>query len=69
MSGSRKPAKKRSVTVSILRCPSHGFYCVAVGDRRVTPSKCCGSWSQEVRAWTLDALDLLCDVKEGIRGK
>jgi len=48
----------RKVKLTIDRCSRHGFYAVAVmGERtgtRITPSKCCGSWST-IKAWSLSA--------------
>lgn len=44
--------------LAIYRCPSHGWYAIAVederGGRRITPSKCCGSWDI-VKSWYLSA--------------
>ena len=43
--------------LSIDQCLRHGFYAICIADAdggtRVTPSKCCGSWS-EVKSWTLE---------------
>ena len=53
--------------LAIDRCPVHGYYAVCVGEKdadgnghgtRLTPSKCCGQWS-EVRSWPLTIE--LCD--------
>lgn len=39
----------KSLVLSIDRCNKHGYYAVSICDKnsglRVTPSKCCGSWS------------------------
>lgn len=59
--------KKRSVTLAILRCPQHDFYCVAVGSLRISRSKCCGSWSQVVREWTCDTKDLMRDFNRAVK--
>ena len=48
-------------TLSIDRCPVHGYYAVSVNRRdadgggsgtRLTPSKCCGRWD-ETKSWTM----------------
>lgn len=49
-------------TLSIDRCPTHGLYAICVGDenggKRLTPSKCCGSWGQEIVRWKLTPEEL-----------
>lgn len=51
------------VTLAIDHCPRHGFYSVSLNEtaesgwgsgRRLTPSKCCGSW-KTFREWDMDA--------------
>lgn len=50
--------------LQILYCPEHKFYAVGVASLRVTPSKCCGSWTilkswpvtKSVRGYIRDAL-------------
>ena len=43
-------------TLSIDKCPIHGYWAVSVNEesfgRRVTPGKCCGRWDT-VRQWKL----------------
>lgn len=40
----------------INRCKRHGYYCIEFGDdnggTRMTPGKCCGSWT-EIKRWKL----------------
>lgn len=43
-------APQPKVLVEILVCPAHNYYAVAINDTRVTPSKCCGSWTV-LRQW------------------
>jgi len=49
-----------SIYLSIDRCARHNFYAISIDDedsgRRVTPSKCCGSWST-VKQWRLSERD------------
>lgn len=44
--------------ISILTCSRHKFFAIAIEDEeengtRITPSKCCGSWTT-VRRWKID---------------
>lgn len=46
-------------TLSIDKCPHHGWLAICINDSdgggtRLTPSKCCGRWDT-VKAWPLDA--------------
>jgi hypothetical protein len=48
-------------TLAIMRCSRHGLNAVSIDDddgggRRITPSKCCGSWTN-VQTWRLGASD------------
>lgn len=43
------------VHVELLRCPSHGYECLAINDTRITRSKCCGSWDL-VKTYRVDLL-------------
>jgi len=51
---------KRSL--SINRCPTHGFISVSIDDEaggtRITPGKCCGRWDV-VKSWDLSVDDWL----------
>jgi hypothetical protein len=51
----------KHLTMSILRCPQHDFYAIAIGSLRISPAKCCGSWSQVVREWKTTKEGLLRD--------
>lgn len=54
----------------INQCHSHGVYSVSVEDEnggmRITPSKCCGSWST-VKEWALSKSDWLDLAKEATK--
>lgn len=58
----------KNFKLSIDRCPTHGFYAICVGDgnggRRLTPSKCCGSWT-ECKSWSFTPDELL-DVADSL---
>lgn len=58
MSTKRKPSIERTVKAEILVCPVHGYYAIAFDDRRITSSKCCGSW-KTVRRWDVAESTLL----------
>jgi hypothetical protein len=45
------------VQLEVLRCPRHGLVAVAINDRRVSPSKCCGQW-EHLLGWAVDAADI-----------
>lgn len=52
--------KKRAVEpseptakVEIMMCPAHRYYAVAINDGRITPDKCCGSWTVQ-KTWNVD---------------
>lgn len=48
-----------SIKIEILECPrGHGFRAVAFEHRRLTPSKCCGSW-RTVQSWTISVDELI----------
>jgi hypothetical protein len=49
---------KEMVRLAVMACPAHGVFCIAFGDLRVTPSKCCGSW-ETLRKWRVRADDLV----------
>jgi hypothetical protein len=50
--------------IRLLRCPTHGYEALAIGDTRVTASKCCGSW-REVKTFTLcEPSDYIGDLLE-----
>lgn len=54
--------------IEILRCPRHApFWAIAVNDRRITPSKCCGSWSSVAR-WKVEGPALIEEIHHAIRG-
>lgn len=59
-------AEVPTVTLAIDHCPRHGFYSVSLNEtsangwgsgRRLTPSKCCGSW-KTFREWTMSVREL-----------
>ena len=43
-------------SLTIMRCSKHSYWAVSIDDAnggsRITPSKCCGSWS-DVKSWRL----------------
>lgn len=43
--------------LEVLRCPRHGLVAVAINDRRVSPSKCCGQW-ETLLDWTVNAAEI-----------
>lgn len=45
------------ISVELLRCTRHKVLALSIGDTRVTPAKCCGSWTV-VRRWQIDEQDL-----------
>lgn len=55
-----------TVTVEILRCP-HGALAVSLagkptdGGKRITPGKCCGSWTT-IGSWQVDADQIRADL-------
>ncbi len=51
------------VKVELLLCPAHRYYAIAINDGRVTPDKCCGSWTVQ-RAWEVDAADIRRNLPE-----
>lgn len=53
------------IDVEIMHCPTHDFYCIAIGDRRTIGAKCCGQW-KPFRTWTVDASTIQSDVKAAI---
>ena len=51
------------MTLEILRCPVHAkFWAVTVNGRRITPSKCCGSWAPVAR-WKVDGQSLAAELR------
>lgn len=46
--------ENKTLNLCIDRCSKHDFYAISIGDddtgTRLTPSKCCGSWST-LRSW------------------
>lgn len=57
------------IQIEILECPrGHGFRAIAIGDRRVTSSKCCGSW-RTVRSWIVDTDELTKAIDGEIRAE
>lgn len=46
-----------NIKLEIVRCPMHGYYAVCINDTRITPDKCCGSWSV-FKAWQISAADI-----------
>lgn len=70
--------KSNRLTISIDTCPKHPkFFAVSVnrgsGGTRLTPSKCCGSWT-EVASWAMTPDNLreiaktLLDTADAARG-
>lgn len=56
------------MVIEVLRCPRHAqFWAIAVNDRRITPSKCCGAWSQVVR-WKIDGRSFAAELRRAVRG-
>lgn len=56
------------MTIAIFRCPRHArFWAIAVNDRWITPSKCCGGWSKVVQ-WKIDELSFAVASSLAIRG-
>lgn len=51
-----------NVVIQICKCTVHDWLCVLVNDLRITPSKCCGSWTA-VKSWTVTTEDLLGSLK------
>lgn len=49
--------KPDEAKLEIVRCSMHGYYAVVVNDSRISPSKCCGSWSV-LRSWTVKKSDI-----------
>lgn len=57
------------INVEVLRCPVHkAYWAVGVNDRRITPSKCCGSW-ETVMFWIIDSKTLQEDLAKAITPK
>lgn len=65
-------AAKRSIVLSLCRCPIHGVMSVSIDNVsagvgiRITPSKCCGRWD-EVTKWKMSAGDLKSAAEEFLR--
>ncbi len=53
--------------LEVLKCSKHGFLCVAVNDRRVTPGKCCGQWDLSIRKWKIDGRTFAADVRKAFK--
>lgn len=39
------------VAIAVVQCTVHGRLAVLVGDTRITPGKCCGSWNKVLHHW------------------
>jgi hypothetical protein len=51
------------ILIEINECPNgHGYRCISIGNTRITPSKCCGSW-KTVQKWTVDSDELIETIK------
>lgn len=46
------------IPMQVIRCTKHGYIAVTIGGIRVTPEKCCGTWDNVVRHWSVDAEDI-----------
>jgi len=33
--------------VKLLKCPEHGYECLAINNTRITDKKCCGKWEEQ----------------------
>lgn len=55
------------MTLEVMKCPAHGFYCVVVNGRRITSGKCCGSWVS-VRKWKMTKREFLAEVTKAFKG-
>lgn len=64
---------KSAMRLCVMRCSSHGVFAVSIDDEsggfRVTPSKCCGSWT-DVARWHLSErewLDIATEAKRAAK--
>lgn len=49
--------------LTIYKCNDHSVYSITImgeaAGHRLTPGKCCGNWSNEIKSWNLD--ESMCD--------